>query len=107
MQPGDLRERIMIKQITTTSDSAGGFTDSGSSALATVWAAVEPLSGRELLAAMQAQSEITVRVRMRYRSDITSAMQILHGAKVYEIVSPPIDVDGRRRELELMCKEIV
>jgi SPP1 family predicted phage head-tail adaptor len=107
MQAGDLRERVTIKQVTSTSDGAGGYTESGSSALATVWAAVEPLSGRELLAALQAQSEVTVRVRMRYRSDVTAAMQLLHGSKTYEVVSPPIDRMGKRRELELMCKEIV
>jgi SPP1 family predicted phage head-tail adaptor len=71
-----------------------------------VWAAVEPLSGRELLAAQQAQSEVTLRVRMRFRSDVTAAMQLLHGNKTYEVASV-IDLKGRRRELELMCKEIV
>lgn len=36
--------------------------------LHSVWAAVEPLSGREYIISQSAQSEVTTRIRMRYLS---------------------------------------
>lgn len=71
----------------------------------TCWASVHPLRGREIIAADAVASITDVRVRMRYRPGITSAMQVLHGSDTYEITSV-IDVKSARRELELLCKRV-
>ncbi len=51
---------------------------------------------------MQTTSETTVRVRLRYRPGVKSAMRVKHGAKLYGIQSV-IDVKSTGRELVLMC----
>ena len=46
-----------------------------------------------------------VKVTLRYRPGITSAMKVTHGADTYRIESV-IDVKSGRRELELLCKRV-
>ena len=40
---------------------------------------------REFIAAQAVQSDVSVRITMRYRPGITSAMRLLHDGKVYGI----------------------
>lgn len=51
--------------------------------IATVWAAIEPLSAREFIAASATQSQIDARIVIRYRAGLTPDMRIIHGAKIY------------------------
>lgn len=104
MRPGKLRHRITLQQVTRTPDGIGGYTETWTD-VATVWAAVEPLRGRELFDAEQVQSEITHRVRIRYRSGVDSSMRVRFGARLFRIQSV-IDVDERHREIQLMCQEV-
>jgi len=70
----------------------------------TVWAAIEPLRGREYFAAMVEHAEVTTRIRIRYRDDVDRTMRVVYGSIVFEIlhiIHPEFD----RRELQLMCKE--
>ncbi len=104
MRAGRLREIVTFQRRSTAQDGFGeqskDYTD-----LATVWGAVEPLSGREFFAAQQVQSDVSVRVTCRYSSAIagvTEKDRIQHGAVFYDIRSV-IDVDSRHRELQFMC----
>lgn len=51
-----------------------------------------------------------VRLRMRWRDDVNSAMRVtVHGEDasadvVYQIVGGPAEINGRKRELELMLE---
>lgn len=65
---------------------------------------IEPLRGRELFAAQEHSSETEVRIRIRYRDDVTDRMRVVHDGKYYEIQSV-IDPELRHRELELMCSQ--
>lgn len=69
-----------------------------------LWAQVKPLRGREFFAAAQAQSEITTRFRLRYRDGIDESMRIYWKGEFYEIKGKPIEVDGGREWIDLMCK---
>lgn len=77
----------------------------------TVWASVEPLRGRLLLAAQEAQAETSARIRMRWRADVAAAtgktLRIRHGDVTYRVEGRPLDLDGRHRELEIMVHEWV
>jgi len=102
MRAGELRHRVIIQQKYVTQDAEGITTESWAD-IATVWAAIEPLRGREFFDAAAVNAEVTTRIRIRYRSGIVPAMRVVYGSQVYEIESV-IDVGGRRRELELLCK---
>lgn len=102
MNAGNLDQPVTIEAPPATRDGFGDRTGSWTT-FASVWAQAQPLRGRELFAAGTTQSEATVRFRIRYRDDVTSAMRVVWRGKSYAIVGDPIDVDGAQDVLELMC----
>jgi SPP1 family predicted phage head-tail adaptor len=104
MDAGILNRRIIIQQPSAAQD-AYGQPVAGYTTLATVWAAVEPLSGRQLFAAKQAQSEVSVQVTIRYLATVTTAMQVVYGTHIYGI-DAIIDYESRHESMVLLCKEI-
>jgi dTDP-4-dehydrorhamnose reductase len=54
---------------------------------ATVWAVIEPLSGKEYFAAKQVNAEISVKLTLRYRKDVVSDMRVAFGNRVFEVLS--------------------
>jgi SPP1 family predicted phage head-tail adaptor len=102
---GSMRERVEIQSLATSRDELGSITETWSE-LATVWASVRSVSAREYYAARQVNAEVTHRVAIRYRSDVTPLMRLIWGSRTLEIVSA-LDKDGRERFLELLCTEVV
>lgn len=102
MNPGQLTERVTIQRVQSGADEIGQPYSTWLT-LGTTWASVEPLVGREYFAAGGAQSEVTTKVRMRYRPGITSADRLIHEGKLYGITSV-IDYKSANRELVLMCR---
>lgn len=105
MQAGKLRHRVVLKTASETQNSFGELTRTYAT-LATVWAAVEPLSGREYLDARQIEAAVDTRIRIRYRSDVTSRTQVTWNSHTYDIQSVITDPTNAR-ELQLMCREVV
>ena len=104
MDSSRLNRRVTIQSMSTTQDSYGQPV-STMTTLATVWAAVEPLTGARLFSAKQAQSEITLQITIRYLSTVEENMQIVYGAHTY-IILYLIDPEMRHTSLELMCREV-
>ena len=105
MKAGQLDQRVTIQRRTMVQNPNTGAMVETWAPLFTTWAAVTPLVGREYIAAGALLSEVTARVRMRYRPGITPADRVSHGGTVYGIEAV-IDVHSSRRELHLMCKAI-
>lgn len=101
MRAGRLRHSVTLQSKSVSRDAAGGESITWTT-FATVWAEVQPLSGREYVAMRQAQADVAVRVRMRYVAGVNPAMRVVHGSAIYNVLEV-IDVAGRQRELELMC----
>ena len=104
MRSGRLRHRVTIQSPVVATNGYGERIVTWST-VATVWAAVEPLRGREFFDAEQVQAEISHRVVLRFRSGINSSMRLLHLSRVLHIQAI-IDVDERHREMQLMCREM-
>lgn len=100
MRAGPLRERVTIQSKIVARDSFNAEVITWVE-VATVWMAVEPLSGREYIAARQAQSEVTTRFRCRYRADVTSAMRLVWRTVPYSIIEVIPDV--QRSALEILA----
>jgi SPP1 family predicted phage head-tail adaptor len=105
MNVGRLRHRVKLQSKSVTRNDFGEevvtWTDT-----ATVWAEVSGLSGREYITQSRTEAELSHRVRIRYRASIVPHMRVLVGttqALDIEAVLP----DERKREIQLMCKEIV
>lgn len=72
--------------------------------VATVWAGIEPLRGREYFSAMSEHAEVTTRIRIRYREGIDRTMRVVYNDTVFEILHI-IHPEYNHHELQLMCKE--
>lgn len=108
MRPGKMRHRVALQRYTATQNSHGEEAKTYT-ALDTVWASVEPLTGKELLSAQQTESSIDLRVRVRYSSTISTLRpkdRVVFGSRTFEILSV-INPGERNAQLELMCKERV
>ncbi len=106
MRIGPLNKRVAIRSVSSTQDDYNEPVLSWSTD-ATVWASVEPISGRELLAADQQHAETTHRIRMRYQpsTTVTAEKRLLYDSRIFEIVSV-IDKKERKHMLELLCKVV-
>lgn len=108
MRAGQMRQRITIQKLDETRGPTGGKALVWVS-LCSAWVSIEPLKGSEYLSGKEVNAEITTRIRMRYRSDvtITAGMRVVYGGRQFVIDGPPIDSYTRHRELQLMCREVV
>jgi SPP1 family predicted phage head-tail adaptor len=104
MKTTNLRNRITLQQKLITKDPEGIPMETWQDTI-TIWAAVEPLRGREYFQAATVQSQNMTRFTTRYHKGITSEIRILYDNKPYDIQSI-IDVNGRHQQLELMAKEV-
>lgn len=108
MEIGRLNHRITVQQRTTAQDSYGQelttWTD-----VATVWANVKPIGGREKLRAMAVESMLTHTVLVRYRAEFTppktmDARRIMYGSRIFNITATR-DVDEARKHIVFDCTE--
>ncbi len=106
MRAGELNKRIKISQEVAGSPAADSLGQPNLywEEVDTVWGAIEPITGREFWAQQQVQSEITARIRIRYRTDLAAGMKAECGGKTY-IIKNVIDPREGHAELQLMCAE--
>lgn len=110
MTPGQLDRRITIQQKTVTQDPDYGTE-------VTSWTTFASRIAAQVQDALPSKSESVqqgvrvatrpARVRIRYRSGITSDMRVVvHGAtdRTMQIVGGPAEI-GRREWTELVCEE--
>lgn len=104
---GGLRKRITLQRRNATLDAAGASIPSWQD-VGTYWAAIAPLSGRELQAAQSVQSSITHEVTLRWLGGTVPdpTMQIVYGTRKFNI-NAVINQDERNRTLTLSCTEII
>src|SRR5688572_14464944 len=97
---GELDRRVRIEVATDAVDPNGSGEPTTTWAhLATVWASVRPISGRELFAAQQVGAKVDTRFRIRYRTDVHPERSRLIDdlGRVYDIRS--LQEIGRREGL--------
>jgi len=106
MEAGRRRHLITLQHRVANQDSLGtnDYTFADLPTNPQEWAEALPLRGREFFAAGEMQSEITVKFSFPFRADLDDTMRVLWDGVPYDIASPPINVDGRSVDLELMCK---
>lgn len=110
LQTNDLNRRVTIQRKGRKVDDAGfpirdpkEWED-----VDTLWAAREPIRGREFFSAAADRAEITVRYKIRYREGITSEMRLVdtRDNRIYEIKVPLDDVFDDRTETHLLVAEL-
>lgn len=102
MRPGQLNTRVVVQQQSTTPDALGQPVNTWSD-LATLWADVRHTSGIEATKADAVASVVRASIRVRYRSDITAAMRVVHGSTTYSVIAVLPDVGGKEY-VDLACE---
>lgn len=89
MRIGPLRHRITIQKPGYEQDpETGAMKPTWENLAKGVAASIEYLSVREYISAQAGQSEITARIKIRYREGLDSTMRILHKGKIYNMKQP-------------------
>lgn len=104
MAAGQLRHRVKVQDKSNARDASGGIVEEWRT-LVTRWADIEPLKGRELFSAQEVDGRITHRVTMRHYPGLQATQRLLYGARVFNILTPPIDVDERHILSQMLCME--
>ena len=105
MNPGELKHRITFQKLNNTQNDYGEPIESWQD-IATVWASINPVVGREYFAAETVNSEVSHKIKIRYRFGITPDMRVNFKGRIFSIKSV-INYNERNTELQLMCKELV
>ena len=94
IKAGELRHRVTVQSFVS-----GGRDDDGCELPSEwidykkIWAKITPLSTKDLLSAQAADSEITARMKVRYRTglDIDTTMRVIWKGRVFAIDSQGLD----------------
>ncbi|PIF22183.1 MULTISPECIES: phage head closure protein [Pantoea] len=105
MRAGILKHKIDLQSHEDVQDPVTGEITEIWETQASVWAEVAPLSGREFIAANAIQSEIRVRITIRYRDDVNSDWRILFRGQIYNIAAILPDLWSGLDYLTLPCTE--
>lgn len=99
---GRLRHRVRFEAQVVHVNSYGEQ-DVAWEEVATVWAAIEPLSARESMLAEQVQSKVNARIIIRARDDIRASMRAVHGSMIYNVEGVIRDPDSGQEWMTLPC----
>ena len=103
MQAGKLRHQITIER--PVESIVGGESRETWSMVATTWAEIVPLAGREFRTAAEPRADMTHTLRIRYREGLDSRCRIRLGDRVLNLIAPPKDIDERHAWIEMACRE--
>lgn len=104
IDPGALSARLVLERPVETPDGQGGVVQNFS-ALATLWARVEPISAHADEAAGALPVTVTHRIWLRRRGDIAGGMRLRKGTRLFAIRAFR-DPDETGRYTLCDCEEI-
>jgi len=105
LSAGALRHRVSIERQNNVQDEETGAIVTGWLEIAaSVPASVEPVSGRDYIAAAQAESTITARITVRYRPNLNASMRIRHRNTIYRIKAILPDPNSGKEWLTLLVE---
>ena len=105
MEAGKLRHRIGIERLNhSAQDPNTGDIVKAWEPLKTVYAAIEPVSGKEFIQSAATQAQISVRITVRH-TDVRPIDRIAHKGLVYNIHAVLPDRVSGLDYLTLMCSQ--
>jgi SPP1 family predicted phage head-tail adaptor len=103
MDPGQLRTEMVLQIAQEVADGCGGFTVTWTN-VATVWASIEATTLRAERFAGRQIDEVSHRVVLRYRDDVSPGQRLARGNTNYKIQLVS-DLDGTARYLSCLVLE--
>lgn len=103
----NLRQKIVIQKPSESVDSRGQITGEWED-VATRYAQVRKMTGREATASNQLYAQATWRVRLRWERNLNLNVEYrLKYNDVYLLVGSITNVKQRNQEFELLCSEVI
>lgn len=103
IKAGPLRYRVHLQQpVVQTADDGEPVITDWVDVCPPIFAAIESLSGREWMASAEFRPDVQTRIRIRWRTGITSAMRVVHGSTIYNITAVLPKLEGMS-EVHLYC----
>lgn len=101
--PGSLRNRIKIQRESFTPDGLGGGTNAWAD-YAEIRAFIKPISGSERLYSMRLEANVTHRIFIRYRDDLTTKDRISYKGRLMQIRAL-INLEEANKFIEIYADE--
>ena len=105
---GALRESINVERLVDAAKDSFGESVGTWTLLLTVRAQVTQLSGSDLVEAQQLKPTASLRVRMRWASEISDLSgddRLVWGNRVLHIEGTPVNVDQRDEVFDILCSD--
>ena len=102
---GKLRHKIYLLKPVVTKDEVGQEIEN-LELQKTVWASIEPLSGKEFFSAKQVNSEVNSKITIRYIESLLPHWGVQFGHRVFNIEAI-INFKEKNKYLQLLCSEKV
>lgn len=108
IQVGELNNRIKVQRRSATLGQLGHEIDSWSD-IASVWARIRPVSGRERIKMLGVEPELTHIIYIRYRDDLTPMIdmmscRIMSGNRIFNITNA-FDLEEKKQFICFECVE--
>jgi SPP1 family predicted phage head-tail adaptor len=108
MRAGDLRHLVVIEKRAATQDTFGEQSQTWQT-VDTVWADINPLSGREREAAQAINVEISHEITIWYQAQfsdpkVMAVYRVRYGTRLFNIHGT-LNVDERNREITILAGE--
>jgi len=104
MDFGKLNRKIAIQSQSTTQDDAGQPLNTWTT-FASPWAHIRFMNGVETMKGDSPTSVAKASIRIRYREDITNAMQVVYNGITYRILAVLPD-EAKREHVDLACEVV-
>jgi SPP1 family predicted phage head-tail adaptor len=101
--PGALRHRINVQRQTYVADNAGGGVNTWGD-YASIRAFIKPISGNERLYSMRLEANVTHRIFIRYRADLTTNDRINFNGRLMQIRAL-INLEEMNKFIEIYAEE--
>ncbi len=99
VRAGSMNERVTIQRRADVQDANGEMVP-GWADVATLWASVVDITGREYISANSQSNSVQTKITIRHMEGISPTMRVIHGTNLYDIQA----VLGQARiSLTLMC----
>ena len=99
-----LNKKITIQKLGDTVDDFGGVVEGAYQDLATVWASINPITGKEAFLSNTDFATVSHKIRIRYLAGVNASMRIVWNDRVFKI-KYFINYQEANREVEFLCEE--
>ena len=101
---GKLNQRAMLLANTLTPDGGGGFSDNWES-FASIWVAVEPVSGSDAFGPDRLEARVRHKITLRRRPGVVAGQRAQIGSRLFRIHTI-LDEGSQNALMILLCEEL-